>query len=949
MSSIGSLTGSSSSSSSIYGSRTNNMITGLMSGMDTESMIEGLVQSYQQKIQNLQKDRTTLQWQQNAYQSISDKLVEFSRKYMSYTSNSNLLSSSFFTGAVTTTTGGKYADLVTATGKSNSTILLNSVKQLATTARYSVGGTSLDSSISIDRTSGAATVTGDVFNLDKDYTSSNMDGSLTLTYGTEKITLTFDKDDVFVNENGKFDGDAFQKAIEEKLKDINITTSDCTKPASELIEVNVDKLFGGVTFSDKSSNGNKVSISEASGNFKDFIQGYDSVISSKGSGFNIDTSKDLATTMNNLEYLSGKTLTITLDGKSKTITMPTYELPESGDSGEIDKAQQDWISSLQTELDNAFGSGKITLNHDQNGDQTLSFTVEKGSSLSVTSSDKVVKDIMGLGDNGLTTYLNTQKTLGDLFDLDNNNQFKGLTGTPIKAVGEITQKLDTNGNPVLDANGNAIYVDEDGNTVSEFIEGWCRVDENNQPMYEYQLTINGQNIGSFNKDTELNTILNAINNNSEAGVNVSFSKITGDFVFTAKDSGSGGRIELGGDLAGVLFSPSMKDLEWITNDGVERELSFDLNGQKVSVMATSDTSLAALENSIREQLKDTGITMTSTDAGYVFTDANGQTITPTAENSTPITNRFLNYRLPSDYDVPSYEAGQDAKITATINGKEMELTRSSNSFEIDGMTITVNGTFNVGDADGAKNDPVTFTSKADSDTIVNAIKQMVEDYNAILSEVKKAYSDIPLQKTDGSRYEPLTDEDMADMSDTAIENYEEKAKTGILFMDSDLSSLYNELRNVISAGSNSAALRSIGINTEYSDGLTTLTLDETALRQALEQDPDSVKNIFTQSKEYGAATDGLMTTLQNITDKYAATTGANKGILIEKAGSKYSPTSALQNDLLDKMNDIDDEISTWQDKMSDKVDYYTNKFTQLEMLINEMNSQSSALASFLGG
>lgn len=48
------------------------------------------------------------------------------------------------------------------------------------------------------------------------------------------------------------------------------------------------------------------------------------------------------------------------------------------------------------------------------------------------------------------------------------------------------------------------------------------------------------------------------------------------------------------------------------------------------------------------------------------------------------------------------------------------------------------------------------------------------------------------------------------------------------------------------------------------------------------------------------------------------------------------------------MKDVEEEISKWQDKMSDKVDYYTNKFTQLEVLINEMNSQSSALSGLLG-
>ena len=72
-------------------------------------------------------------------------------------------------------------------------------------------------------------------------------------------------------------------------------------------------------------------------------------------------------------------------------------------------------------------------------------------------------------------------------------------------------------------------------------------------------------------------------------------------------------------------------------------------------------------------------------------------------------------------------------------------------------------------------------------------------------------------------------------------------------------------------------------------------------------------------------------------------------ILIEKAGSKYSPTAALDNTLLDQMNEIDDQIETWQNKMSDKVDYYTNKFTQLEMLDPADEFQSSTLSGLMGG
>ena len=59
---------SSNMTSSLYNSA--NVISGLASGLDTEGMIEGLVQSYQTKIQNLTNKATKLEWKQDAYRSI---------------------------------------------------------------------------------------------------------------------------------------------------------------------------------------------------------------------------------------------------------------------------------------------------------------------------------------------------------------------------------------------------------------------------------------------------------------------------------------------------------------------------------------------------------------------------------------------------------------------------------------------------------------------------------------------------------------------------------------------------------------------------------------------------------------------------------------------------------------------------------------------------------------
>ena len=767
MASVSSLSNSS-SSSSIYGNRTYNIISGLASGLDTEELISGLVQSYQQKIQSLQKDNTKLQWQKDAYRSISDKLVEFSRNYCSfaYGSTTNLLSNSFFTNAVKTTTN--YADLVSAIGKSSSQVTINSISTLATATQYTISGSTFNKAVTND----GKTATGETMGLNSNgnVEVSKLAGSLSLSYGDQSISLSFDERDYFNKADGNYTFDAakFKQDIEEQLKTQKVTVDGKETTADTLLNVDV-KDDGTISFISKDPD-QSVAVTGASGNLAGMITGLDSVIEHKGSAIKLnDTTVTEEKTLT--EYFAGKSLSVTLNDTTKTITLP--------------ENSTDFITDLNTALNKAFGTDKLKaeLSPDKN---TLSFTAaDSNSTFSVTAPDANMQTVLGIG-SGLTNYVDTKnKTLKDL--------------------------------------GIALGTGE--------------------------LKINGTLINTYDENATLEQIMKDINN-SDAGVEVSYSKTSGQFVFTASETGAGHDINIDGDLGTALFS------------------------------------------------------------GGKLTD------------------------------------GTDATLNVTVNGQTMDITRSSNTFDIDGMSVTLNGTFTP----ASDTDKITFTSKTDADTVVDAVKKMVTDLNALLSEIKSAYSDVPLKQSNGSAYEPLSDEDMADMSETAIKNYEEKAKTGILFMDSDLSSLYNALRSAITpGGADGEDLRSIGLNTSYSDGLTTITLDEKALREALETDPDKVQEIFTKSTSTGSSTDGLMAKLQSITDKYASTTGSTKGILIEKAGSKYSPTSELKNTMLDKMENVEEQIAKWQDKLSNQVDYYTNKFTQLEMLINQMNSQSSALSGLMGG
>ena len=763
---------SSSNTSSIYGNR--NVFTGLATGMDTESMIENAVSGYQTKISSLQQKQTKLTWKQEAYRAITDPMVLFTRKYTSYTSSTNLLSAGYFNKAVTTTSNGANASKVSATGKTSSDIQILGVKELASAATYRVSGAGLGNSMAFGK---AATISGTVaLDLNAQVDVSQVSGTLTLQYGgnaNKTFDLSFGADEIYA------DAEAFASAINEKLADVSYVKSDGSiVKANEVVEAMVAE-DGTISFKDKAGS-NTVTIQSVTGRMSNTME-----LTKDTDDKNVSMkAKDAYSKPEEAgKLLSGKSLTVTVDGKSKTI-----QLAEGGYTD-----NDSLISDLNTKLGKSFSGVSASL-----VDGKLQITGEVGSTISVSTTSDVGK-ALGLGGSTATSYLNTSKTLGEL-------------------LGETGDKL--------------------------------------------TMTINGKEF-SFAADTALESVLTAINSDSEVGVNVSFSKTTNSFTFTAEETGASGKIDI-----------------------MEKN-------------ADGTDNLAA---------KLFGATV----------DADGNKLTS------------------------NYVEGKNAELTVKINGQETTLKRSDNSFDIDGLTVTLKGRFGYEGGkllNTAEEDAVTFTTSADADKIIKDVTSMVEDLNKILKSVHDAYSTQPLKKSNNDRYQPLTEDDEADMTESAIEKYNEKAKTGLLFGDSDLSSLYSKLL----ASVDTTKLSKLGITMSYSNGQSTLEVDEDALRTALENNPDAVKNAFTD------ASSGLMTRVKSTLDMYANTSSGSPGILVSKAGSAYASTSLLNNTLQEQLNDLDDEIEKWQDKLSDKVDYYTRMFSQLEQLTAQMNNQSSMLAGLMGG
>ena len=130
MATVGGLTTSTSSSIRGYG--------GLASGLDRDTLIEGMTSGTTSKITQQQKKQQQLEWKQAAIQNITSKLLDFSNKYTSWSSSTNLFSSMFWGRNKITTTGtnSKFVS-VSGSGASAEGVTIMGVKQLAQKAKWS--------------------------------------------------------------------------------------------------------------------------------------------------------------------------------------------------------------------------------------------------------------------------------------------------------------------------------------------------------------------------------------------------------------------------------------------------------------------------------------------------------------------------------------------------------------------------------------------------------------------------------------------------------------------------------------------------------------------------------------------------------------------------------------------------------------------------------------------
>ncbi len=292
--------------------------------------------------------------------------------------------------------------------------------------------------------------------------------------------------------------------------------------------------------------------------------------------------------------------------------------------------------------------------------------------------------------------------------------------------------------------------------------------------------------------------------------------------------------------------------------------------------------------------------------------------------------------------------GRDASITFDDgeNG-EQTITRSTNSFTINGMTFNIQKDFA---------DEVEISVSSDPTKAVELIKGFVEKYNGLLDKINSMLS----EKREYS-YAPLTDDQREAMKDDEIKKWEEKAKSGLLANDSLLRSIVTSLRNAVveSVEGTGLTLASIGIKSNSWVDKGKLYIDEEKLKNALSENPTEVFSLFTKQSDvlYNTAVtngsaknerfreSGLIYRIYDaIQDNIRTTTvGGQRGALLEKAGMT-GDRSVLNNMLYSQISSYDDKIAKLNDELIIKENNYYYQFSQLETLINSMNTQSTWLA-----
>ncbi len=422
---------------------------------------------------------------------------------------------------------------------------------------------------------------------------------------------------------------------------------------------------------------------------------------------------------------------------------------------------------------------------------------------------------------------------------------------------------------------------------------------------------------TFNFD---GTYVTAADSNGNS-VDFSMTSVEGGTLGLTKASASN-KISSGSTLSDLGFKPEADGTYKLNINGTE--ISLDKKSTISSMMSAVNKSAA-------------GVTMTYSSLTNSFT-LESKELGGAGKVEVGDTSLGRSLGLVDDNGTVGASEGQNAIFE--INGKEVYL--NDNTYTLDGNTFTFNDNMTIGET-------YTVNIAKDSTTVKDALKKFVESYNKLIDDVYGYIGKSPAKDDDGNTYEPLTDAEKEEMSEDEITKWEEKAKQGVLYNDSTVSTVMSQMRSALYTSvtlddGSKFGIYNLGIKTssEWSEH-GKLQIDENAFDKAFENNEDAIIKLFTDSDT------GMMKKLNSVIDGAVKSSGAanTRGTLVRKAG-KADSSVTTDSTIYKEMVKMQDRLKELQDRYDTKEEYWWKVFTNMETAMADLNSQTSYISSYLG-
>ena len=221
----------------------NNGFSGMISGMDTDTLVEKLLSGTQSKIDKQKGLKTQTEWKIENYRDVITQINSFSSKYFNTafgaSSKNNLASSAFFNAMTSKVTGGNAVKVISSAAGASTEDMNIIVKQLASKAK-------LSSSVNV---SGESVLKGGSVNVEqiKSVIDTNGEFTFTLTLDGAQKAITLKAED-FTDADGNITEDSVISALETEVSQkfggyvkVNVAEVDGSKKLSLAVDFNGEK------------------------------------------------------------------------------------------------------------------------------------------------------------------------------------------------------------------------------------------------------------------------------------------------------------------------------------------------------------------------------------------------------------------------------------------------------------------------------------------------------------------------------------------------------------------------------------------------------------------------------------------------------------------------------------------------------------------------------------